>query len=150
MNISVDNVFSMWFDGVSQQLEYPTNWTKCNRLVLPGNVCSIAIQAHNNEWAAGMMCSSDDNSLNTVQNNTKWRCTNQSLTGTDWTNKNYNASSWPLCVPSDQNVAGTIRGPLSFFPSTDYWYWSNRIITSPNDSKIFGWDSDAYLRFERC
>jgi len=135
---------------VRQPLLYPDDWTKCNRIFLPGYVRQIAVKGHNNEWAAGLMCCTDDNSTATTCNNTGgWKCTNQTQPDLRWTRPDFDDSGWTPCVSSDPNTVSVIRQPLPYMYSDNYWIWSNCIITPPNQTLIRGWDNDAYLRIKR-
>jgi len=156
LNISVDNSFRLYFDGVQQLLQHADNWTLCDRLLLPGTTQVIAIAGHNNEWAAGVLASSDDLTVITPCSNTNstpsgavWKCTNKAPTDDSWTRPGFNDSAWWLAVPSEANVDGTSRGAVPCVSAAACWIWSNCIVTPPGQTKITGWDVDAYCRLQR-
>ena len=123
--ITVDNEYSLYFDGKEQtNLQNNNKWEKTDSLNLPGNTRVIAVMASNwlddgNVGPAGILASTKDGFILT---NSTWKCSNTS--NDSWTNVGFDDSSWQQAVEIGPKGYKTwVHGQISAIDENAKWIW---------------------------
>ena len=107
----MDNSLTLYIDGVLQtSLPHCSNWQIADSVPLPDRARSIAVHGYDLGVVAGILASSDDDSL---LSNSNWKCTN--VFYDNWMDADFDDSSWPSATPICANGEGV-------------WVWSMVLV----------------------
>ena len=132
----MDNFLTLYIDGVLQtSLMESSNWQIADSVPLPVGARSIAVHGYDLGVIAGILASSDDDSILT---NSNWKCTN--VFHDNWMDVDYEDLSWPSATQICVNGVG-IWGWIDGISRNAYWIWTPNYISSANN-----WDQSVYCR----
>ena len=132
MRITADNNLTLYIDGVLQQsLPQSSNWPVADLVQLPVGTRSIAVYAVDWGVIAGILASSDDDSILT---NSNWKCTN--VFHNNWMSAGFVDSSWPSATQICANGEG-IWGLINGISRKAYWIWTPNYISNNGDRSVY-------------
>lgn len=128
--VTVDNFFYIYIDGVEPNLKYANDWTKVDKINLPGTAKLITICGANDFQKAGILMSSV---VPEIIGKAEWRCFSSSKLECreEWRKLEFNDTLWNPAVPDELNDGKGTRGvKLDNIPESTSWMWCNK---SDND-----------------